>query len=88
MSKMFRFCVLNGPNACADPLGGPVGRDNAAITLMTTHFSGHPIDELEIAESQVREATTADRKTYSRPQMPNRAEVKLENIRYRVTRVS
>lgn len=82
--KMFRFCVVNGSSAGADPLGGAVPSGNAAF-LMSAWIKGPELDALEVGEAQTREATTAD--GYTHESFPGtRTEFKKARIRYRVTR--
>ena len=77
--RKFQFRVTHGDKH--DPLGGVVGAGNAAFLMSAALDGEKDLQELEIGEAQLREATTGDRLRWSHQQRKNVA------IEYKVTRV-
>lgn len=73
--RLFRFVCTHNEQ---DPLGAPVGSDNAAF-IMSAHVRGPDLLRLLVGESQIRQACTADSHT--------RHEGRVIAIEYRVERI-
>lgn len=61
------FILANLDTGARDVLGGPVGPDNAALTILTVAAEDQPaLLDLAVGESQRRYGTTADAKKPAR----------------------
>lgn len=85
--KRFRFSSVGDGGHVIDPLGGAVGADNAAITMMSVALDGEPeLASLAVGESQRRRGTTHDAQVKQKKRKASDS-VALVSIIYTVTRV-
>lgn len=75
MIRKYRVALDTNPQG--DVLGGLVGADNAALTLMTKYVSGPELEHLLPDEHQIREGTTADSRRPGRGKNKKATDVRL-----------
>lgn len=86
-SKRFKFSAVGDGGCVIDPLGGAVGADNAAITMMSVACDGElDLASLAVGQSQRRRGTTCDAQIKGKKRHASDSAA-LVSIHYTVTRV-